>query len=141
MKKLFVAVLSVITPLLLYADVVELTTGEKLEGKIIEKDESGVTLKVPYGLIIIEKEFVKSVTTDEQEEKKTPDKDKSGDKKKEDKEKELEKRALKTRVERWMKSRNKLICSTCGGDGNAKCKYCKGTGKQLADKFNKTTRG
>ena len=140
MKKLFVAVLSVITPLLLYADVVELTTGEKLEGKIIQKDESGVTLKVPYGRIIIEKEYIKSITTDEQEEKKADD-NKPDDKEKKEKDTELEERALKTRVERWMKSRNKLICSTCGGDGKAKCKYCKGTGKQYADKFNKTTRG
>jgi hypothetical protein len=140
MKKLLVAVLSIVVPVLLYADVVELTTGEKLEGKIIQKDESGVTLKVHYGLIIIEKKFIKSITTDESKEadKKSGDDKKAGD---QDKKAKLEARKLKTRVERWVKSRNRLICKKCGGDGKSKCKYCKGTGLQYSDPVNKTTRG
>ena len=66
MKWLLVFALTFAFPLLLCADVVELTTGEKLEGKVISRDESGVTLKVPYGLIIIEDKFVKSVTEGDQ---------------------------------------------------------------------------
>jgi hypothetical protein len=147
MKKTAVIILSVIMSQALclmwlchlWADVVELTTGEKLEGKIIEKDESGITLKVPYGLIIIEQKFVKSIQTDESAEK--TDKKKPGGQDKKAKKAELEARKLKTRVERWVKSRNKLICNKCGGDGKNKCSYCKGTGQQYSDQFQKTTRG
>jgi hypothetical protein len=138
MKWLLVFALTFAFPLLLCADVVELTTGEKLEGKVISRDESGVTLKVPYGLIIIEDKFVKSVTEGDQK----SDDEKAEDSKEEsDKDNEIEARKLKTRVERWMKSRDKLICRSCGGDGNEKCRHCGGTGQQYADPYNKTTRG
>ncbi len=141
MKKLLAAVALIVIPVLVHADVVELTTGEKFEGKIISRDESGVTLKVPFGKIIIENKFIKSV----QEEKTGGDKKEDAAEKKgndqDSKETELEERKLKTRVSRWMNSRNKLICSKCGGDGKKKCTACGGTGQQYADPYNKTTRG
>jgi hypothetical protein len=140
MKWLVVVVLTFAFPLVLCADTVELTTGEKLEGEIIARDESGVTLKVPYGLIIIEDKFVKSVIESDTAEKGEEPGEKEGEATG-DKENEIEARKLKTRVERWMASRNKLICSACGGDGQEKCRYCGGTGQQYADPYNKTTRG
>ncbi len=137
MKKFLAAVVCVIAPLLLYADVVELTTGEKFEGKIIARDESGVTLKVAFGLMIIENKFIKSIEEDDSgdKEKKPADKDQQA------KKNEKEAARLKSRVQRWMGSRNKLVCKKCGGDGKSKCRYCKGTGLQLADPINKTYRG
>lgn len=136
MRKLLISAIFIAAPLLLYADVVELTTGEKLEGKIISRDESGVTLKVPYGLIIIENKFIKSVIEDDSEgKKKPPDKDP------EKKDVEKEKAKLKSRVQRWMGSRNKLLCKKCGGDGKSKCRYCKGTAQQPADPHGGTMRG
>lgn len=140
MKKLLAAVVLVVIPVMLHADVVELTTGEKFEGKIISKDESGVTLKVPFGLIIIENKFIKSI--DEGKAGAAAKEDSADeDKDKDSKETELEERQLKARVLRWMNSRNKLICSKCGGDGKNKCTECKGTGQQYSDPYNKTTRG
>ena len=121
MKKLFVVILSVAIPLLLYADVVELTTGERLEGKIIGQDEMGVTLKVPYGTIIIEKAFIKFIQKDKDGpggDKKDPPEDppqpsdKSGNT-----DVEGDARQLKWRVERWMESRKKLACEKCNGAG------------------------
>ncbi len=138
MKKLLVALLCVAAPLVLYADVVELTTGEKLEGKVISRDETGVTLKVPYGKIIIENKFVKSITEDKDP---GPGKKKPGEMDKKAQDAALNARKLKSRLERWMKSRNKLICKRCGGDGKTKCPYCKGTGQQPADPQAKTMRG
>jgi hypothetical protein len=138
MKKLLLAALCVAVPLILYADVVELTTGEKFEGKIIARDESGVTLKVEFGLIIIENKFVKSIEEDDGGGKK---KDENGDKEDEAKEDEADILRLKSRAERWMKSRNKLICEKCGGDGKEKCPYCKGSGQQPADPHARTMRG
>jgi hypothetical protein len=142
MKKLLAAVALIAIPVMLHADVVELTTGEKFEGKIISKDESGVTLKVPFGLIIIENKFIKSI--DEGKSDGGGKKDSAAEKKDKDqdsKDTELEERKLKTRVTRWMNSRNKLVCAKCGGDGQNKCSACNGTGKQFADPYNKTTRG
>jgi hypothetical protein len=141
MKKLLAAVVLVAIPLALHADVVELTTGEKFEGKIISKDESGVTLKVPFGLIIIEQKFIKAVHEGKADTGKKDDGAGKKDKDRGSKETELEERKLKTRVSRWMNSRNKLICSKCGGDGKKKCTACGGTGQQYADPYNKTTRG
>ena len=139
MKKLLAVVVLIAIPVIVHADVVELTTGEKFEGKIISRDESGITLKVPFGLIIIENKFIKSV----QEGKAGTDKkdDTGEDKEKDSKETELEKRKLKTRLSRWMNSRTKLLCSKCGGDGKKKCTACGGTGQQYSDPYNKTTRG
>ena len=136
MRKLLISALFIATPLLLHADVVELTTGEKLEGKVIARDESGVTLKVPYGLIIIENKFVKSVMEDDSIGKK-----KSADKDPEKKNVEKEKAKLRSRVQRWMGSRNKLVCKKCGGDGKSKCRYCNGTGQQPADPHGGAMRG
>jgi len=138
MKKLLVALLCVAAPFALYADVVELTTGEKLEGKVISRDETGVTLKVPYGKIIIENRFVKSITEDKEPE---PGKKKPAEIDKKAKDAEMDARRLKSRLKSWLSSRNKLICKRCGGDGKAKCPYCKGTGQQPADPQAKTMRG
>ena len=136
MRKLLISAIFIATPLLLHADVVELTTGEKLEGKVIARDESGVTLKVPYGLIIIENKFVKSIIEDGSETKKKP-----ADKDPKDKDVEKEKAKLRSRVQRWMGSRNKLVCKKCGGDGKSKCRYCNGTGQQPADPHGGAMRG
>lgn len=138
MKKMLIVAIAVAVPLALYGDVVELTTGEKFEGKVIARDESGITLKVDFGLIIIENKFVKSIKEDGQEA------DKPGEAKKPDdsaREAELEARKLKTRLEKWMTSRNKLRCTKCGGDGKEKCRYCKGTAQQPADPHGGTMRG
>ena len=141
MKKLLAAVVLIAIPVIVHADVVELTTGEKFEGKIISKDESGITLKVPFGIIIIENKFIKSVQEGKADAGKKEDTAKDKDKEKTSKETELEKRKLKTRLSRWMNSRNKLVCSKCGGDGKKKCTACGGTGQQYSDPYNKTTRG
>ncbi|MCX7703852.1 MAG: hypothetical protein N2234_07135 [Planctomycetota bacterium] len=119
--------------LVLCADVIILTTGEKLEGEIITEDEESVTLKKEYGRIIVEKKFIKSI---EREGEKRPEAEKKDDEKE-----KTEKTKLKWRLERWMESRKNLGCSECGGDGKEKCPHCKGSRQQPADPHSKTMRG
>ena len=50
---------------LAWGDVVYLKTGAALHGEILKQDDATITLRVPYGTVIIEKIHVKSVEKEE----------------------------------------------------------------------------
>lgn len=133
--KWFLSVALLLSCSIALADIINLTSGETLEGEIIASDEKTVTLKVSYGKIIVEREFIKSIEKSGAGDtvKTPPDKG--------EKEEEVRKNRLRDRLKRWLNTRQKLLCAECGGDGNEKCKECNGTGEQIADPYAKTKRG